>query len=276
MSVKKMSAAESGGVSKRFGNEEYGDYILMPGDPQRIDTMAGQWDQGAKKLDFHRGYRAAVGLYQGTKIAAVSTGMGGPNLESPLHDFAAKGVHTFIRVGTTGAIQEHVNMGDIIINDACVRLDGTSKQYVRDEFPAAASFEVTMALVQAAEKLGFRYHVGTGCTTASFFAGQSRSCFNGYNRPYAELEMRELQQAQVLNYDMEGSALFTLARIFGVRAGMCASVIAHRITGEYFDDGGIERACLVGAEAVHILTDWDSQKRVRGKQYYVPSFSVSE
>lgn len=76
--------------------------------------------------------------------------------------------------GTTGAIQEGIRIGDIIINDSNVRLDGTSHLYVRDEYPAAASYEVVLALVQACENLGLRYHVGTGCTCASFYTGQCR------------------------------------------------------------------------------------------------------
>ena len=266
---KNLSDAETGGViTEGFTVPDMGEYVLMPGNPRRITMMAEQWDEGTQKeYDLNRGYRAATGEYKGTHIAAMSTGMGGPNLELPLTAMASVGVNTFIRVGTTGAIQPDIEIGDIIINDCSVRLDGTSRQFVREEYPSAASFEVTMALVQACENLGFRYHVGVGCTTASFYAGQCRTSFGGYKLSSCEDDFRDMQAARVLNYDMEGAALFTLARLFGLRAGMCASVVVQRVTGEAYEDGGEARACLVGAEAIRILTEWDKKKIAAGKKY---------
>lgn len=273
-----LSSAELGGcATEGYQVPDMGEYVLMPGDPQRVTLMASQWDAGStKEYDLKRGYRAATGTYKGVRISCMSTGMGGPNLELPLTTMAADGINTFIRVGTTGAIQEGIEMGDIIINDCSVRRDGTSHLYVCDEYPSAASFEVTLALIEACETLGFRYHVGVGCTTASFYAGQSRVSFGGYKRAGADDDMKDLQTAKVLNYDMEGSALFTLARLFGLRAGMCASVIAQRITGEFYDDGGEARACLVGAEAIRILTEWDKLKKDAGKRYFTPSLLLKK
>ena len=267
-----LNEAETGGaVTEGFTVPNMGEYALLPGNPRRIHLMAGQWDEGSvREYDLNRGYCAATGTFKGTQITAMSTGMGGPNLELPLTTMASAGVNTFIRVGTTGAIQENIHIGDIIINDCSVRLDGTSHQYVRDEYPSAASPEVVMALIQACENLGFTYHVGVGCTTASFYAGQSRPSFGGYIRQKAEEDYKDLQAAKVLNYDMEGAALFTLARLFGLRAGMCASVVVQRVTGEVKEDGGEERACLVGAEAIRILTEWDKKKKEKGKKYFYP------
>lgn len=264
-----LNDAETGGIAAEdYTVPDMGEYVLMPGNPRRISLMAAQWDEGTQKeYDLNRGYRAATGEYKGTHIAAMSTGMGGPNLELPLTTMASVGVNTFIRVGTTGAIQPGINIGDIIINDSSVRLDGTSRQYIRDEYPSAASYEVTMALVQACENLGFTYHVGTGCTTASFYAGQSRPSFGGYKRSDCEDDYRDMQAAGILNYDMEGAALFTMARLFGLRAGMCASVIVQRVTGEAREDGGEKRACMVGAEAIRLLTEWDKKKKAAGKKY---------
>ena len=268
-----LSDAETGGaITEGFLAPGMGEYVLLPGNPNRITLMAGQWDAGsAKEYDLNRGYRAATGTFRGIPISAMSTGMGGPNLEFPLTTLASAGAHTFIRVGTTGTIQENIKIGDIIINDCNVRLDGTSQLYVREEYPSAASYEVVMALVQACENLGSPYHVGVGCTTSSFYAGQLRPSFGGYKRQSMDAEFEDLRAAKVLNFDMEGSALFTLARLFGLRAGMCASVVVHRLTGEVGDDGGEARACLVGAEALRLLVEWDRKKAAAGKSHLFPS-----
>jgi len=84
------------------------------------------------------------------------------------------GVHTFIRVGSTGAIQKDIECGDLMIS-AAVRLDCTSNCYIMPEYPAVASYEVLLALIEAAESLGIsNYHVGITATAADFYAGQNR------------------------------------------------------------------------------------------------------
>ena len=265
-----LSASELGHVDTAAPERAPG-YVLLPGDPNRVEKMAAQWDEGAKLYTLSRRSAAAVGTYKGVELGAWSTGIGGPSAECTLTDLAARGTHTFIRVGTTGAIQEGIRIGDIIINDSNVRLDGTSHLYVRDEYPAAASYEVVLALVQACENLGLRYHVGTGCTCASFYTGQCRTSYGGYRPSHLDADFADLRQAGVLNFEMEGATVTTLSRIFGKRAGMCASVVAQRITGEWDETAeGEYNACLAGAEAVRILTEWDRKKAEQGKRYYFP------
>lgn len=247
-------------------------YVLLPGDPNRIALMRSQWEEGAAEYALSRAHRAAVGRYKGAEIGAWSTGVGGPSAECVLTDLVSAGAHTFIRVGTTGALREGIRPGDIIINDSNVRLDGTSRLYVRDEYPASASYEVVLALVQACERLGLTYHVGTGCTCASFYAGQCRTSYDGYRPSWLDDTFRDLQQANVLNFEMEGATVTTLSRLFGKRAGMCAAVVANRVTGEWDETPeGEYNACLVGAEALSILASWDALKAEKGKRYYFPA-----
>ena len=251
------SAAEKGHVEQSLP-EKLPRYFLLPGDPNRVNVMASQWDPDPEIFELARQERAAVGTYKGLPIGACDTGMGGPSVEIYMTDLIDRGADTFIRVGTTGAIQENIKCGDIIINDASIRYDGTSDMYVMKEFPAAADYRVTAALVEACEKLGYTYHVGTGCTCSSFFTGQCRSTVNGYAPSWLDTRFHDLQQAGVLNFEMEAATVMTLARIFGKRAGMCAVVVAQRLTGEWLEDPEAEaKACLIGAEALHILAEKD-------------------
>lgn len=270
-----LTAAEIGGTDRKddFVVPGMGSYVLLPGDPARIDTMTTQWDEGSTKtFDLRRGHRSAIGTYKGAQISAFSTGVGGASLETRLGTLAEGGINTFIRVGTCGTIREDIQVGDIIINDSCVRLDGTSRLYVRDEYPAVADPVVTMALMQACENLGLTYHVGTGCTCASFYCGQCRPSYGGYKPSYLDAMFEDMRQARVLNFEMEAATLLTLGRIYGVRTGMCAAVVAQRITGEWNEKGGLdERACLVGAEAIRILRDWDARREAVGQKYFTPS-----
>jgi len=247
--------------------------VLMPGCPDRVKIMVSQWDEDAQYWMRERGYAIACGKYHGAPITAVSHGIGGGSLENPFMAILPHNVDALIRVGSTGSLREDIKIGDLIINDSNVRLDGTSNMYVRDEYPSAASFEITMALVQACETLGFRYFVGTGCTTCSFFAGQGRPGYKGYSRSDREDFFNDIKNAGVLNFEMEGATLLTLARLFGVRAGMISAVVANRITGEWAEHSGEENACLAAAEAIRILTEWDTIKNKSGKRYFYPSLS---
>ncbi len=275
-----LSAADRGHVNTA-GPEKAPAYVLLPGDPNRVVSMAAQWDggeQGSKGFPGNpeiytlaRQAKAAVGTYKGVPIGAWSTGIGGPSAEVTLHEILGMGGETFIRVGTTGAIQEDIAVGDIIINDANIRLDGTSNLYVPEAFPAASSYEVTLALVQACETLGLTYHVGTGCTCGSFFTGQCRPAHQGFYPSHLDDMLSDLKRARVLNFEMEGAALSTLLRLYGKRFGMCAVVVAQRCTGEWNEDPEAEKAaCLAGAEAIRILSEWDAAKRAKGKKYYMP------
>jgi uridine phosphorylase len=233
-------------------------YVLLPGDPDRVNLMASQWDE-AEVIDLPRGYRAASGTYKGARIGAVSTMMGAPSLDIVLTDLARLGHDTFIRVGTCGTLKAEIEPNSVIINDSAVRLDGTTHLYVRNEFPAVASYEVTFALADAARALKARYAVGTGATTGSFFVGQGRPGYNDFMSLEGERIFEEMKRAGVLNFEMETAALLTLARLFGFRAGSICSVIANRMTGVWGNDGGIESACLIAAEAIRNLTTWDEK-----------------
>ncbi len=272
MSEKTAKTAADIGHVNQNGPERAPRYVLLPGDPNRVAAMAAQWDEGAQIWTLARQAKCAAGTYKGAAIGAWSTGIGGPSAEVVLEEVLGKGADTLIRVGTTGTIREDVAVGDIIINDAHIRLDGTSNLYVPEAFPAANAYEVTMALVQACETLGLRYHVGTGCTCGSFFTGQCRPAYNGYYPSHLDGMLADLRAQGVLNFEMEGAALSTLCRLYGKRFGMCAVVVAQRCTGEWNEDPEAEKAaCLAGAEAVRILTGWDEAKKKAGKQYYFPA-----
>jgi uridine phosphorylase len=270
-----LSAAETGRIGRleKLNDIKLPGYVLVPGDPDRVSLMAAQWDS-AQEYQLPRGFRAAVGVYKGVEIAAYSSMMGAPSMELTINDLAVLGAHTLIRVGTCGAIQESIRNGELIVNEASVRTDGTTHLYVRNEYPAAAAFEVTMALVEASERLGYVYHVGVGATAGSFFAGQGRVSFGGYKPSMVDDLLPDMQKAKVLNFEMEAAALLTLCRLFGLRAGVVCSVVANRVTGEWADAGGTERACRAGAEAVWLLTQWDRLKKTAGKKYITPGLAA--
>ncbi len=244
-------------------------YVLLPGDPARADRIAATWDE-RKLIARHREFTTYTGYYKGTRISVTSTGIGAPSAAIAVEELLRVGADTFIRVGTTGAIQEEVQLGDIIISSAAVRLDGASKQYVRPEYPAAASYEVVLALIEAAESVGARYWVGVTASTDSFYLGQGRPGFRDYMQSWAKNILPDLKAARVLNFEMEAAVIFTMANIYGARAGAVCAVIANRVTNEFKPGVGIDTAIKVANEAVKILSEWDEEVKRRGKRYFYP------
>jgi len=243
-------------------------YVLLPGDPERVPKISSLWDE-AKEIAYHREYRTHTGTYKGVPVSVVSTGIGAPSTAIAIEELAAIGADTFIRVGSTGAIQPGMEIGDLIIAKAAVRLEGTSKQYVMVEYPASADYEVTLALIEAAESLGLRYHVGITASTDSFYIGQARPGLKGYFPSFAKHLIDDLRQANVTNFEMEAATLYTLANIYGLRAGCVCAVFANRVTNE-FGTKGEREAAMVANEAVKILHEWDEKKEKKGKKYWFP------
>ena len=242
-------------------------YVLLPGDPDRVPKIAKLWDK-AKKVAYHREYQTYTGEVGGIPISATSTGIGCPSLAIGVEELATIEADTFIRVGSSGSIQRDVRVGDVVISSAAVRLEGTSKEYVRVEYPATANYEVLLALIKAAEKLGHRYHVGITASTDSFYLGQGRPGLKGYTQSFSRDIMPDLQAARVLNFEMETASLFTIAGIYGFRAGSVCAVYANRVTGGFGVSKGEMESAEIATEAVKILARMDAAKRRRTKKYW--------
>ncbi len=244
--------------------------VLMPGDPGRVAKMQATWE-GAEELAFHREYRSARGTYKGVPIGAVSSGVGSPSLEIATQELATIGCGTIIRVGTCGALRAEIDLGDLIVPVAAVRRDGTSDHYLPLEHPAFADTEVYLALIEACERLGYRYHLGIVCSVGSFYLGQERPVAGGFWQSGADGLIEDLRRAGVVCLEMECSALFVLARLFGMRSGAVLGAVANRATNAFGDNGADERAINAANEAVAILDEWAGLKAAAGKASFYPS-----
>jgi len=240
--------------------------VILPGDPQRVEKISARWDS-VKKVAMHRQFVTHTGVYKGIPVSACSTGIGGPGTAIVIEELANVGARDFIRVGSCATLKKDIEIGDLIISTGAVRLEGTSKQYIRLEYPATPSYEIVLALIEAAEKLGLRYHLGISASTDSFYLGQSRPGFGGYEQSWSTSLIGELQRANVTNFEMEAATLLTLANIYGFRAGAVCAVYANRIRDEFAVKG--EDAVIdCGNEAVRILADMDREKGSKGKKFW--------
>lgn len=238
------------------------DTVLIPGDPERVPTIASFWDEFTE-VARHREYRTLTGGYRGTPLSVTSTGIGSPSAAIAVEELARAGADTLVRVGSCGALQPEMAVGDLVITTGAVRQEGTSEEYVREDYPAFASHEVVCALVAAAERLGYDYHVGVTMSSDAFYAGQGRPGFGGFRAAGSEELIDDLRAANVKNVEMEASAILTLAGIYGLRAGAVCTVYANRATGEFRTEGEA-RAAETASLAAHLLARMDEEKADAG------------
>ncbi|MCE4619134.1 MAG: uridine phosphorylase [Desulfurococcales archaeon] len=249
-------------------------YVLLPGDPGRTKVISSLWDE-ARLIASHREYTTFTGHYKGVRISTTSTGIGAPSAVIAVEELLRVGADTFIRVGTMGAIRPDIKPGTLVIGRAAARLEGASKQYVPEWYPAAADPQVVMALIEAAENIGADYEVGIVASTDSFYLGQGRPGFRNFYTQAAAGLIPLLASAGVLGFEMESSAIFTVSSIYGARAGCICAAVANRVTDEFVVDAGVEEASRVASEAVRILWEWDEALRRSGKRYFYPSIARS-
>ena len=208
-------------------------YALVPGDPGRVEGLAKALDKGASFVASHRDFTTWKAKVSGETVLVMSTGMGGPCVTFAVEELARLGVRTFIRVGTTGSIQEDLHLGDLVINTGSVRMDGASRAYAPLSYPAMADRRVTLALESAAIEVKVPFMTGISISTDSFWPGQERydSC-SGYVRRAFQGSLEEYRHLGCTNFEMENATLFTLASVMGLSAGSLCGVVARRLDSE--------------------------------------------
>lgn len=261
-----------------LGPGEVAEYILLPGDQDRTTRIAERFDL-IELQHRHREFASATGTYRGLRVSVISTGIGTDNVEIVLAEILAITERpTFVRVGSCGALQPEMGIGDLAISTGAVRLESTTSYFVHDGYPAVAHHEATLALIEAAESLGHRYHVGLTATAPGFFGAQGR--------PIPQLPIRypdlaeDMARERVMNFEMEASALLVLATLARCRAGVVCAVYANRTTGQFVEGStkdAAEAACIeTGLESLLVMARMDEQRRAAGAERWRPSLWTNE
>lgn len=233
---------------------DVGEYVILSGDPKRIEKIAKYFDKSAKIAD-RREFVTYTGYIDGTKVSAVSTGIGGPSSAIALEELVKVGAKTFIRVGTCGGIDTKVKGGDIVIATGAIRAEGTSREYAPIEFPAVPSLEVTNALVSAAKTLGGDYHTGVVQCKDSFYGQHSPQTMPVSNKLLNKWEA--WKRLGCLASEMESAALFIVASYLKVKIGSVFLVVANQEREKAGLDNPIvhdtDKAIKTAIEAIKIL-----------------------
>ena len=233
------------------GEGDLTDIALLPGDPGRVDRIATQCDDSEVVAE-NREYKLVNARYGDRELTICSTGIGAPSASIAAEELAAVGVETFVRVGTCGALQVDIDIGDMVVATGAAKDEGTTRRYESPTVPAVADYEVLSALVEVARDRDESVRVGPVATDDAY---------------YAETEeyVRAWEEAGLLAVEMEAAALFSLARRKGLRAGAICTVDGNLVRGtqkgESDEDeelpekarNNVERAITLSLEATQRL-----------------------
>jgi uridine phosphorylase len=243
---------------------ELAPYILTCGDPARAQRIA----RGLDRVDLrrrNREFHTYTGAYKGIPVSVMATGIGAPASAIAVVEAAnCVAPVTFIRLGTCGALQDYLEVGDLVITESAWCGEKTSECYIPGGMVPHAAPEIVAALTEAAATLKIPYHVGLTLTTADFYAGQGRAA-PGFPAPDPEY-ITALTASGVLNLEMEMSVYLALAAVstYRIRAGGACLVLNNRITGRGLTSAKARRRAErrlidVGLRALELLAAKDRQ-----------------
>ncbi|HXJ63477.1 MAG TPA: nucleoside phosphorylase [Actinomycetota bacterium] len=202
------------------GDGDVAAVAVVSGSPERVELMASMIE-GAERVGDRRGYAVYTGSYRGARISLATSGVGSPSLAIAVEELGACGARTFIRAGSCASVDERLRIGDVAVAHGAVRDEGTSPYYAPLNYPAVGSPRVLRALTDCAAELGVEAAVGLTRSTDSFYEGERK----------AEI-IERWSALGVQTFEMETSALFTVAGAMGWEAGSLLVAGSNLLTGE--------------------------------------------
>lgn len=249
---------------------------ILVGDPARAKRVSGSFES----VRFHtqsREYVTYTGTYKGGPLTVMATGIGCDNTEIAIVEYCQLTERpTFIRVGSSGALDPGLELGDLVVSTGAVKLENTTGFFVPEGYPAVAHPEVVLALAEGCKRSGARHRLGLTASASGFYGAQGRSV-PGFPVRFPELP-DQLSRMRVSNFEMETSALFCLSTLRGVRAGAVCAIYAQRAKNVFITKDQKEKAegrCIAaGLAAVEVLRAMD---RARGDDpIWLPSHGLAE
>lgn len=200
---------------------EIAEVVLLPGDPLRAKYIAEEFLEDAVCYNRVRNMFGYTGTYQGQRVSVQGTGMGLPSLSIYVYELLNEyGVKTVMRVGSCGAIQEHLRVRDLILAmSACSDSAINRRRFNGMDYAPTADPDLLFAAMTEAKRRNLRCFAGSVFSTDEFYQDDS-----DYWKVFAA--------HGVLAVEMETAALYTLAAKFRARALCFLTVSDQIITGD--------------------------------------------
>ncbi|MBP7216177.1 MAG: hypothetical protein KBA46_02720 [Candidatus Omnitrophica bacterium] len=227
--------------------QDVGQYAIVPGPKDRLEVLMKKIENPVKNFSFME-YTMYTGMYQGIKITGMNGGRFSTDTSITAEVMCNSGIKNIIRIGTCGALDENIKVGDLVIVDKVIRGDGVTPYYVDGKFVTQADKKLTDMLYDVAKATGANVHRGTTWTTDALLR-----------------ETREIVEAKrkegAMAVDMVSSTLLTIAQLNRVAAGSILAVSDNVITGEM----GFMNPLYYMAESNLITIALETVKKMEGK-----------
>ena len=194
-------------------NDAFADSILLPGDPLRAKFIAETFFEKNIEVTNVRNILGFTGEYKGKRISVMGTGMGIPSISIYAKELITEyNVKSLIRVGSSGSIADHLELGDIVVGVGASTDSGVNRsRFFNADFSATASWELLHSFVHTAESMGKKVHVG------NIFSGDL------FYDPREET-FEIMRKMGILAVEMEAAGLYGVASEYGAKALTVATV----------------------------------------------------
>lgn len=194
--------------------------VLLPGDPLRAKTIADTFFNDAVCYNNVRGMLGYTGTYNGKRVSVQGTGMGMPSLAIYVNELIQLGAKRLIRVGTCGAYQPDLRVGQVIIASSASTDSNINTHYFPEaSYAPTANFELLLAAYNSAKTKGIDAKVGPIFSSDIFYQDDP-------------LHYKKWAAFGILAVEMESAALYALAAKHGVEALSVLTVSDSLVTGE--------------------------------------------
>jgi len=227
--------------------QDVGKYAVVPGPRDRLDVLLKKIENPVKNFSFME-YTMYTGMFNGIKLTAINGGRFSTDTSITTEVMCNAGIQNIIRVGSCGAMDENIKVGDIIVVDKVIRGDGVTPYYVDSKFETRADKKIADTLEDVAKGMGCNVHRGTAWTTDALLR-----------------ETREIVEAKrkegAIAVDMVSSTILTIAQTYNIKAGSILAVSDNLVTGEM----GFMNRLYYMAESSIINIALEAVKKLEGK-----------
>ncbi len=227
--------------------QDVGKYAIVPGPKDRLEVLLKKLENPVRNFSFME-YTMYTGTFGGIKVTAMNGGRFSTDTSITTEVMCNAGIQNIIRIGTCGALDENIKVGDLLVADKVIRGDGVTPYYVDKNFQTLADKKISDTLYEIAKGMGVAIHRGTTWTTDALLR-----------------ETREIVEAKrkegAIAVDMVSSTLLTIAQTYQVRAASILAVSDNVITGEM----GFMNPLYYMAESNLINIALETVKKLEGK-----------
>jgi uridine phosphorylase len=227
--------------------QDVGKYAIVPGPKDRLDVLLKKIENPMKNFSFME-YYMYTGMYNGIKLTAMNGGRFSTDTAITAEVMCNAEIPNIIRIGTAGALDENIKVGDLFVVDEVIRGDGVTPYYVDKSFKTVADKNIADTMYDIAKGMGFAVHRGVAWTTDALLKE---------TRDIVEAKRKEGAKA----VDMVSATLLTIAQTYKIKAGSILAISDNVITGEM----GFMNPLYYMAESNLITIALETVKKLEGK-----------